>query len=330
MGMPDTVLQKLDRCAVLLAECRTAEQAKRLADVSEAARVYAKRVGASREVVNQAAEYKLRAERRLGEILAITERAKRPPGPGRGKVGSPAVPTLSDVATLSDMGLSKKVSSRAQKLAAVSADIFEAKIAQAKGSTKELGFSTFADRAAREIVHRAKLSEPLPEGKYRVIYADPPWKYRDSGLDDYGHAERHYPSMSIEELCELPVKSLSAEDAVLFLWVTAPMLEEAFRVIDAWDFTYKAMFVWDKVKHNYGHYNSVRHEVLLIYTRGSMLPERGKLYDSVVVIERSKRHSEKPEKFREIIEAMYPSGPRIELFARKPSPGWATWGNENG
>ncbi len=108
------------------------------------------------------------------------------------------------------------------------------------------------------------------------------------------------------------------------------MLEEAFRVIDAWDFTYKAMFVWDKVKHNYGHYNSVRHEVLLTYTRGSMLPEHGKLYDSVVVIERSKRHSEKPEKFREIIEAMYPSGPRIEVFARKPSPGWATWGNENG
>lgn len=140
MGMPDTVLQKLDRCAVLLAECRTAEQAKRLADVSEAARVYANRVGASREVVNQAAEYKLRAERRLGEILAITERAKRPPGPGRGKVGSPAVPTLSDVATLSDMGLSKKVSSRAQKLAAVPADIFEAKIAQAKGRQKNWAF----------------------------------------------------------------------------------------------------------------------------------------------------------------------------------------------
>ena len=78
---------KLDRCVALLAECQTAEQAKRVADLSEAVRVYAKRAGAGKEVVNRAAEYKLRAERRLGEIQSKTEKAKRPQGPGRGKVG---------------------------------------------------------------------------------------------------------------------------------------------------------------------------------------------------------------------------------------------------
>lgn len=192
MGMPDTVLQKLDRCAVLLAECRTAQQAKRVADLSEAARVYAKRVGASRDVVNQAAEYKLRAERRLGEILATSEKARA----GRPKIGSGEEPISRGAPTLAQIEISKKLSSRAQKLAAVPVDVFEAKIAETKDDKKDLCFSTFADRAEREMMHKMKLTQPLPKGKYRVIYADPPWRYRDSGLDDYGHAERHYPSRS--------------------------------------------------------------------------------------------------------------------------------------
>lgn len=82
------------------------------------------------------------------------------------------------------------------------AEVFETKIAEAKEASKELGFTTIADGAARKVVHAAKVARPLPEGKYRVIYADPPCKYRDSGLDDYGHAERHYPSMSIEDFVQ--------------------------------------------------------------------------------------------------------------------------------
>lgn len=185
---------------------------------------------------------------------------------------------------------------------------------------------------AKRQVRKAELANAVPAtptGKYRVIYADPPWKYGSSGMEDYGPAERHYPAMSIQELCELPVREMTEDNAVLFMWVTSPLLAECFAVIKAWGFDYKSSFVWDKVKHNYGHYNSVRHELLLICTRGSCLPDSGKLIDSVVELERSDKHSEKPERFREIIDEMYTHGDRIELFSRAAgTDNWQVWGNE--
>lgn len=188
-------------------------------------------------------------------------------------------------------------------------------------------------QAKREIVKRQRVDTPeLPSEKYRVIYADPPWRYGNSGVigatDNYGHAQRHYPDMSIQELCGLPIKQLANDNAVLFLWVTSPLLEECFAVINAWGFKYKTSFVWDKVKHNFGHYNSVRHELLLVCTRGSCTPDNLKLFDSVQVIEKTKKHSQKPAEFRDIIDTLYPLGKRIELFAREAADGWEVWGNE--
>ena len=139
--------------------------------------------------------------------------------------------------------------------------------------------------------------------------------------------EDYYPQQSTEWICNQPVDVLALADSILFLWATSPLLPDALQVIDAWGFVYKAMFVWDKIKHNMGHYNSVRHELLLIAVRGSCLPDEPKLFDSVVEIERQ-RHSEKPEFFREVIDTLYPLGPRIELFARQACPGWAAWGNQ--
>ena len=82
-------------------------------------------------------------------------------------------------------------------------------------------------------------------GKYPIIYADPPWRYAQKGLQ--GAAEHHYPTMSINELCALPVAELAAPDSALFLWATFPQLPEALRLIEAWGFTYKSVaFVWLK------------------------------------------------------------------------------------
>lgn len=189
-------------------------------------------------------------------------------------------------------------------------------------------------QAKREITKAEKLARvaELPADKYRVIYADPPWSYNDKQAGEislnYGGAEKHYPSMSVKELCELGVKGLAADDSVLFLWTTSPLLEDSFKIVNAWGFKYKASFVWDKVRHNMGHYNSVRHEFLLVCTRGSCTPEVAKLFDSVVSVERTDKHSEKPEEFREIIDTLYPSGKRIELFARTEVDGWDQWGAE--
>lgn len=186
--------------------------------------------------------------------------------------------------------------------------------------------------AVRRETRREEIQKNIPTeptGKYRIFYADPPWKYGDTrnDLDGTTGATAHYPTMSIEDICLLPIKELSEENAVLFMWVTSPLLDECWAVIKAWGFEYKTSFVWDKIKHNMGHYNSVRHEFLLVCTKGSCLPDSPKLIDSVQSIERTE-HSKKPDEFRNIIDQLYTHGNKIELFAREKHDGWSTWGNE--
>ena len=200
------------------------------------------------------------------------------------------------------------------------------------GSVKELRQALRDKRKAEAI----KAAGKYPSGKFRVILADPPWAYGDerTGLEGYTSANDHYPTQSAEDLCDLSdsdgkhVRELAGDDAVLFMWVPAPLLGEAFPVVAAWGFRHVAHFVWDKVRHNFGNYLSVRHELLLLCTRGSCLPESSELLDSVVSIERDDKHSHKPEQFCEHIHQLYPTGPRIELFARNTRPGWTSWGNE--
>jgi N6-adenosine-specific RNA methylase IME4 len=184
------------------------------------------------------------------------------------------------------------------------------------------------DWAYREMVKRKAPPTPaLPTGKYRVIYADPPWEYGNSMPEYFPEQGEHYATMTIPEICALDVKSLAEDNAILFLWVTSPILAEAFDVVHAWGFVYKASFVWDKVKHVMGHYNSVRHEFLLVCVRGNCQPDVHQLFDSVVTEERTE-HSRKPEIFRKIIDTIYTTGKRIELFARERHDGWDVYGNE--
>ena len=185
---------------------------------------------------------------------------------------------------------------------------------------REYNKSIRAQQSARE-------TPPLPEGKYRIVYADPPWSYSNT-VENYGYAEGHYKVMSIEELCDMPIKNILEDNAILFMWVTSPLLEDCFPVINSWGFKYKTSFVWDKVGHNFGHYNSVRHELLLVATRGSCKPDNPKLYDSVISIQKSKKHSQKPEAFREMIDDLYTRGNKIELFAREKHNGWEVYGDE--
>jgi len=187
-------------------------------------------------------------------------------------------------------------------------------------------------KKAEQLFQTQKELKPT-EKKYRVIYADPPWKYGEEQHVDMGNVQTtvlgsHYPSMSIQELSDLPVKNITTDNAVLFLWVTSPLLEECFPMIKAWGFKYKTSMVWDKIKHNVGNYVSVRHEFLLICTKGACTPDVRKLFDSVQSIERTE-HSKKPEEFRTIIETIYTEGNKVELFRRGDAPeGWDTWGNE--
>lgn len=165
---------------------------------------------------------------------------------------------------------------------------------------------------------------------FRIIYADPAWSYNDKqNTPQLGGASKHYDTMTIQQLCELPVNNISEKNSVLFLWVTSPLLEDAFKVVNAWGFKYKTSFIWDKIKHNMGHYNSVRHEILLVCTKGSCVPDNKTLYDSVQSIERNDNHSEKPIEFLNIIDNLYLFGNKLEMFCRKiKKQNWYGWGNE--
>jgi N6-adenosine-specific RNA methylase IME4 len=187
-----------------------------------------------------------------------------------------------------------------------------------------------ATKAHRAAIAKAKAAEGVtdaPTEKYRIVYADPAWDYGAHEQPDYQTEQAdHYPVMPLEEICALPVQDWVEDDAVLFLWVTSPIFEKAFHVVRAWGFEYKASFVWDKIKHNMGHYNSVRRELLLICTRGSCHPDSQELFDSVQSIERGK-HSAKPVEFYDIIETLYTHGRKLEMFARSRREGWDVYGH---
>lgn len=203
--------------------------------------------------------------------------------------------------------------------------------------TAEQGWSVAELKANIRAAARTKViaGQAHLEGMYRVIYADPPWQYGDRGATDtgaLGKVEAHYPQMSIDELCALPVKAHAHDDSVLFIWVTATMLLEnpgPREVIEAWGFKPKTGHVWDKVLGNYGHYSHVIHEHLIVATRGSCLPDvPTPSPKSVTRIRRTDEHSAKPPEFRQMIEMQYPHGRRVELFARQRYAGWDAFGND--
>ena len=318
MVKPANSLALMSRAAQMLAEANTIQEVKEFRDLALTAAECARRKGLGKKVYQGAWGYALEAERKLGGMLVAME-PKMAKGGRPKKTGIGPIP-VSEAITLKEIGITKIESSQAKFLVLLSEETFRA--------VKHFQMTrTEARRQAR----RAKVLDKapsLPTGKYRVLYADPPWLYGNKLTAGYGGAAGNYPVMSISELCALDVESVAEENAVLFLWVTSPLLEEVFPVIQAWGFKYKASMVWHKDAHNFGHYFSVRHEYLLLCTRGSCLPDSDKLLSSVVTVKRSKKHSQKPEEFRRIIEKMYTSGPKIELFAREKHAGWKTWGNQ--
>ncbi len=163
---------------------------------------------------------------------------------------------------------------------------------------------------------------------YPIVYVDPPWRYEYSPTDNR-EIENHYPTMTLEEICLLPVAEIATPDSVLFLWTTSPKLAESMQVIEAWGYAYKTCMVWDKERMGMGYYARQQHELLLIATRGAVpVPEPANRPASVIRARRDNEHSAKPAEFYDVIERMYPDLPKIELFARGRRAGWAAWGNQ--
>ena len=179
---------------------------------------------------------------------------------------------------------------------------------------------------------------PLPEKKYKIIYADPPWEYSsdpDSKRGIWGLAHHRYQTMPIEELKELPVREIADDNCILFLWATFPNLQQALDLIRAWGFIYKTVaFVWEKFdktnntlkKYGLGWYTRSNCEIVLLGRKGKF--ERKSAAVQQVIKSTISKHSEKPNEVRNRILKLCGDIPRIELFARTKIHGWDVWGND--
>lgn len=191
-----------------------------------------------------------------------------------------------------------------------------------------------AMRVQRESTLASKI-RALPDKRYGVIAADPEWKFEPysdhTGMDRA--ADNHYPTSSLDEIKARDVQSIAADDCVLFLWATAPMLPQALEVLTAWGFTYKTHAIWFKQRagegRGTGYWFLGEHELLLVGVRGDVVaPAMGTQFRSVFEASVGD-HSEKPDVALEIIETYFPTLPKIELNRRGPArPGWDAWGNE--
>jgi N6-adenosine-specific RNA methylase IME4 len=226
-----------------------------------------------------------------------------------------------------------KLSVDAATKAAVLPQETQRKIAEAAEADNPNAARTIIKREARNKreqkigAHQARELPFAPE--FGVILADPPWRYEtwsENGM--LKAAENHYPTMTTNEICALPVETIAATHALLLLWATPPMMPDALEVMDAWGFTYRSHMVWQKDVVGTGHWFRMEHELLLVGTRGRPpAPAQGEQWTSVRVAPRA-AHSEKPVFAHTFAETFWPSFPKIELFARQPRLGWMGWGNQ--
>lgn len=171
--------------------------------------------------------------------------------------------------------------------------------------------------------------------RYQTIVADPPWRYRTTGITTRTRgdgtyapeAERNYPTMTVDEIVALPVRDWTADDAHLYLWVTNPILPSALPIVEAWGFRYVTLLTWRKLGTlGMGYYFRGDTEHVIFAVRGKApiaAPDRQRNWFAAP----KTGHSRKPDLFYEMVERVSP-GPRLEMFARRRRFGWDVWGNE--
>lgn len=322
-AMNHASLVQLDRARTAIIQAKSLQEVKEIRDQAEALRVYARQAKDSLEIQNYCAEIKLRAERRAGEMLAenVEHKGGRPKKPSH------------DVRVLKDAGISWNESSRWQRVASVPEAKFEEHVAETKDAKKELTTNGVLKLATRLKPRNAVKAEPsegfvtklsdLSGQKFGCIYVDPPWQYHNQSTR--ASTDNHYATMTLADLCAMPIGELAAENSHLHLWTTNGFLFDCPQLLAAWGFTFKSSFVWVKPQMGIGNYWRCAHEFLLLAVRGKATAA-AKGLKSWAEIER-RGHSEKPDEVRAMVERLSP-GPYLELFGRKAVKGWTVFGNE--
>lgn len=211
--------------------------------------------------------------------------------------------------------------------------------------TKQTGYSVYNRVAKRRTKENtlAELYPSLPNEKFDIIYADPPWHYNGKMQFDKSSTSKEtinlarnifissaafkYPTLKLDELKKLHVQEIATDDSLLFMWATNPFLDQAIELGRAWGFEYRTViFVWNKMVHNPGKYNLSYCELCLLFKRGRIPTPRGARNTKQLINSPRGEHSEKPLEVAKNIELMFPHHKRIELFARQRMPNWSVWG----
>lgn len=322
-----------------IAEAASVDEVKEIRNTGEAMRAYAKQAK-NRNLEIQAAEIRFRAERRIGELMAMQRETVGLSVGGRPteKTGSQTDP-VSAPPTLSEAGIDKHLADRARKLAAVPETEFNSlmegwreKVSD-ENSKVTLNLLAAGEREIRRKAQQVDLqgigaSDVNPvTGVYDVIVIDPPWPMQKIERDVRpNQVEFDYPTMSEEELAALDIPA--ANDCHVFLWTTHKFMPMAFRLLDAWNFKYVCTFVW----HKPGGFQPIglpqyNCEFALYARKGTPKFVETKAFPVCFNAPRG-AHSEKPQEFYNVINRVT-DGKRLDMFNRRVIDGFETWGNQS-
>jgi len=324
---PDLIKRAKD----LLAKAGTLQEVLDVRSKAKAYEQYFRAALHSRVLAQDAAEIRLRSERKAGLLLAESK-ATGLRDAGRG--GDRKSPLRDVSVILPDLGVSHIQSHRWQTIANIPEPVFEKYIEKARQSElDELTTShlmTIAkfqrkDEQAEEI---RKAPPVLPEGPFSVIVADPPWPYSQRRPTNDSRGYPSYSGMTMEDIEDLPVEDLAADDAVLWLWTTNAFLEPSFGLCRAWGFQYRTLLTWAKNRIGLGDWLRGQTEHCILASRGQPLVTLKA--QSTLLRADVQEHSKKPEEFYSLVEKLCPSPEmgKVELFARSKRPGWHSWGQE--
>jgi N6-adenosine-specific RNA methylase IME4 len=342
-----TTLIKYDAACRALDEAVTADEIRKVHLEATAIEAVA-RVAKNFDLELAARKLRVRAETRLGEMLADGEAQGIIAGRGRQKnKGSDSEP-LPRI-TIKEIGIDKKLSARARKLGGLGYAAVEAMLERFDRESREHGKLALDVLAAQERdtlqQHRRNLEQELADASAQLaggrrfpnIYADPATRF----ISGFGNRsiENHYVTMATEQLCALPVKDRALSNARLFIWSTVPQLANTFKIAAAWGFPdYSSHMVWDKTSPDHpthggtGYVFINQHELLLYFKRGNPAgPTRGKPLS--IYREGKREHSRKPDYFRQMINDFTGGQNVLELFARVDAdhplpPNFTPWGNQ--
>ncbi|KQZ00884.1 hypothetical protein ASD45_08455 [Pseudolabrys sp. Root1462] len=342
-----TQLALYETARAALAECRRVDEVKEIRDKAEAVRAYA-RMARDVQLEMDAAELRLRAERRMGILVASMKATGELHVGGRPKTGTDEEP-VSKV-KLDDLGIDKKLSARSQKVGGIAEQAFEAMVARtrqriADGAGKvSLDVINDLKKADAKAAHAARvhqgcdvddLATLIAEGrKFGAILIDPPWKFAARGAGGDGRsAGEHYTTSGLDPIKALPLADLAADNCVMFMWMVDWCPKWAFELIEHWGFDHKTTaFTWAKENASgegwhmgQGYWTRSNPEDCWLATRGH--PQRMNADVRQLIVAPVMEHSRKPDEIHDRIMRLV-EGPYLEIYARRPRDGWVTWGNE--